>query len=169
MSEPDAPEFYDEGSPLSVLTAEPLGRALDYLAPEGGCWLGAFVEVPLGPRRVVGVVWGEADGNFPRNKLRAVNRVLEAAPMRAELRDFLTRVADYTLTPLPAMLRLATRVPDLGQGPALRKLLYLGDTLPPRMTDARQKLLAVFEDFGGAGLTPGEAAAQKASTLPVSS
>ena len=158
MSEPDAPEFYDEGSPLSVLTAEPLGRALDYLAPEGGCWLGAFVEVPLGPRRVVGVVWGEADGNFPRNKLRAVNRVLEAAPMRAELRDFLTRVADYTLTPLPAMLRLATRVPDLGQGPALRKLLYLGDTLPPRMTDARQKLLAVFEDFGGAGLTPGEAA-----------
>ena len=158
MSKPDAPEFYDEGSPLSVLTAEPLGRALDYLAPEGGCWLGAFVEVPLGPRRVVGVVWGAADGSFPRNRLRAVNRVLDAAPMRAELRDFLARVAEYTLTPLPAMLRLATRVPDLGQGPALRKLLYLGDTLPPRMTEAREKLLAVFEDFGGAGLTPGEAA-----------
>lgn len=158
MHDPDATEFYDEGTPCSVLTAEPLGRALDYLAPEGGCWLGAFVEVPLGPRRVVGVVWGNAAGDFPLNKLRGINRVLEAAPMRAELRDFLARVADYTLTPLPAMLRLATRVPDLGRGPALRKLLYAGDTLPPRMTDAREKVLSVFNDFGGAGLTPGEVA-----------
>ncbi|MCC5966620.1 MAG: primosomal protein N' [Natronohydrobacter sp.] len=158
MSDPDIPEFFDEGTPCGVLTAEPLGRPLDYLAPEGGAWLGALVEVPLGPRRVTGVVWGAADGNFPRERLRPVIRVLDAAPMRTELRDFLTRVAEYTLTPLPAMLRLATRVPDLGQGLALRKLLYLGDSLPPRMTEAREKVLAVFAEFGGAGLTPGEVA-----------
>ncbi|MCC5957079.1 MAG: primosomal protein N' [Natronohydrobacter sp.] len=158
MSDPDSPEFFDEGTPCGVLTAEPLGRPLDYLAPEGGAWLGAFVEVPLGPRRVIGVVWGAAEGIVSRAKLRPVIRVLDAAPMRAELRDFLARVAEYTLTPLPAMLRLATRVPDLGQGPALRKLLYLGDTTPSRMTDARAKVLAVFAEFGGAGLTPGEVA-----------
>ncbi len=154
----DTPEFFDAGQPCGVLTAEPLGRVLDYLAPEGGAWLGAFVEVPLGPRRVVGVIWGAAEGTFPREKLRRVGRVLDAAPMRAELRDFLARVAEYTLTPLPAMLRLATRVPDLGQGVATRKLLYPGDDLPARMTEAREKALAVFADFGGAGLTPGEVA-----------
>jgi hypothetical protein len=38
-------------------------------------------------------------------------RVLDAAPMREEMREFLIRAADYTLTPLPAMLRLATRSP----------------------------------------------------------
>jgi primosomal protein N' (replication factor Y) len=114
--------------------------------------LGAFVEVPLGPRRVLGVVWGAASGDFPRAKLRAVVRVLDAAPMRSELRDFLGRVADYTLTPLPAMLRLATRAPGLGDGPATRKLLYRGDVVPARMTDARARVLEVCEGFGGAGL-----------------
>jgi primosomal protein N' (replication factor Y) len=154
----DSLDFFDEGTPCGVLTAEPLGRVLDYLAPEGGVWIGAFVEVPLGPRRVMGVVWGAAEGSFPRAKLRAVIRVLDAVPMRAELRAFLARVADYTLTPLPAMLRLATRVPDLGSGPATRKLLYRSDSAPARMTEAREKVLAVFDDFGGAGLTPGEVA-----------
>lgn len=154
----DSLEFFDEGTPCGVLTAEPLGRVLDYLAPEGGVWVGAFVEVPLGPRRVMGVVWGAAEGSFPRAKLRAVIRVLDAVPMRVELRAFLARVADYTLTPLPAMLRLATRVPDLGSGPATRKLLYRSDSAPARMTEAREKVLAVFDDFGGAGLTPGELA-----------
>ncbi|MFN7002009.1 MAG: primosomal protein N' [Roseinatronobacter sp.] len=158
MSSADLPEFFDEGTPCGILTTEPLGRILDYLAPEGGAWLGAFVEVPLGPRRVVGVVWSVAEGSFPREKLRRVIRVLDAAPMLFELRQFLSRVADYTLTPLPAMLRLATRVPDLGQGPALRKLLYLSDTPPARMTEARAKVLAIFADYGGAGLTPGELA-----------
>ncbi len=158
MRSADPPEFFDEGSPCGVLTVEPLDRVLDYLAPAGGVWLGAFVEVPLGPRRVLGVVWGPAEGSFPRNKLRAVIRVLDAVPMRAELRAFLARVADYTLTPLPAMLRLATRVPDLGSGPAMRKLLYRGANLPVRMTEAREKVLAVCDGFGGAGLTSGELA-----------
>ncbi len=158
MQDTQAPEFFDEGTPCGVLTAEPLGRVLDYLAPEGGAWIGAFVEVPLGPRRVVGVIWGAAEGSFPITKLRSIIRVLDAVPMGAELRAFLARVAEYTLTPLPAMLRLATRVPDLGSGPATRKLLFRSDTPPARMTEAREKVLAVFDGFGGAGLTPGEVA-----------
>jgi hypothetical protein len=91
--------FFEEGVPAGVLTTQPLGRTLDYLAPAGGCALGAFVEVPLGPRRVLGVVWGAADGTFPREKLRSMARVLDAAPMREEMREFLMRAADYTLTP----------------------------------------------------------------------
>ena len=49
------PDFYDEGALVAVLTAQPLEGPLDYLAPEGGVMAGAFVEVPLGPRRVLGV------------------------------------------------------------------------------------------------------------------
>ena len=41
------------------------------------------------------------------------------------MREFLARAADYTLTPLPAMLRLATRAPGLGEPPAARPLLRL--------------------------------------------
>ncbi|MFZ1483273.1 MAG: primosomal protein N', partial [Paracoccaceae bacterium] len=107
---------------MAVLTTEPLGRVLDYKAPEGGCGTGDFVEVPLGPRRVLGVVWGPGEGKWDPAKLRAVNRVLDVAPMRHELRLFLSRAADYTLTPLPAMLRLATRAPGLADPPAMRRV-----------------------------------------------
>ena len=115
-----ADRVYAAGELVGVLTTEPLGRVLDYRAPEGGCGDGDFVEVPLGPRRVLGVVWGKARGDWDPAKVRAVHRVLDAPPMRAELRAFLTRAADYTLTPLPAMLRLATRAPGLGEGVAVK-------------------------------------------------
>ncbi len=151
-------QYFDEGSRVSVLTTQPIDRPLDYRAPEGGCHLGAFVEVPLGPRKVIGVVWGKGDGGFDAAKLRAVSRVLDVAPMRAELRDFLIRAAEYTLTPLPAMLRLATRVPGLGDPPSMRKVYRKGDRLPERMTDARTRVLEVLENTGVLSYTLGELA-----------
>jgi len=150
--------FFAEGEPAGVLTTEPLGKTLDYLAPAGGCALGAFVEVPFGPRRVLGVVWGKADGSFPREKLRGMARVLDAAPMREEMREFLMRAADYTLTPMPAMLRLATRSPGLGDPPSMRVVYRMGERAPDRMTEAREKVLAVLEEFGEAAFTLGELA-----------
>ncbi|MBN8188444.1 primosomal protein N' [Salipiger thiooxidans] len=150
--------FYDEGTLVAVLTTQPLDRALDYKAPEGGCWQGAYVEVPLGPRKVLGVVWGPGQGDFDYARVRSVIRVLDAAPMRDELRSFLERAGDYTLTPLPAMLRLATRAPGLGDAPSMRKIYRLGDSEPERMTDARRRVLEVLSDMGGLALTQGELA-----------
>ncbi|MCC7321318.1 MAG: primosomal protein N' [Rubellimicrobium sp.] len=141
-------DHFDEGKPLGVLTVEPVGRILDYLAPAGGVRTGAFVEVPLGPRRVLGVVWGRAAGDWPVARLRPVRRVLDAVPMRAGLRSFLARAADYTLTPLPAMLRLATRAPGLMEPPAARRVLRRGGGLPARMTPARERVLAALEEEG---------------------
>ncbi|MEM6481567.1 MAG: primosomal protein N' [Pseudomonadota bacterium] len=138
-------EFYEPGARVSVLTTEPVGRPLDYLAPDTGCVLGAFVEVPLGPRRVTGVVWGPGDGGFARDKLRGIGHVLDVAPMREELRSFLVRAADYTLTPLPAMLRLATRAPGLGDPPSMRHVYRRGVSQPSRMTEARERVLEVLE------------------------
>ena len=151
-------DFFHEGQLVGVLTTQPLDRLLDYKAPEGGCWLGAFVEVPLGPRKVLGVVWGAGQGNFDLSKIRSVNRVLEAAPMREEMRNFLGRVADYTLTPMPAMLRLATRAPGLGDAPSMRKVYRLGDAAPERLTEARARVLEVLRDYGGLSFTLGELA-----------
>lgn len=143
---------------MSVLTTQPLDRALDYRAPEGGCFAGAFVEVPLGPRRVLGVVWGPGEGGYDLNKVRPVTRVLDVAPMRPEMRALLTRAADYTVSPLPAMLRLATRAPGLGDAPSMRKIYRLGVGEADRLTPARKKVLAVLEEFGGLAFTLGELA-----------
>ena len=145
---------FHEGELIAVLTTQPLDRTLDYKAPEGGVFEGAFVEVPLGPRKVLGVVWGEGAGDFDASKIRSVIRVLDAVPMRDEMRAFLTRAADYTLTSMPAMLRLATRSPGLGDPPSMRRIYRRGTTeAPDRWTDARRKVVAVLEDYGGLAFT----------------
>ncbi|WP_411351317.1 primosomal protein N' [Leisingera aquaemixtae] len=151
-------EFFQAGERVGVLTTQPLDRLLDYRAPEGGCYLGAYVEVPLGPRKVLGVVWGPGAGGFDSAKLRSVIRVLDVAPMRSEMRQFLGKAADYTLTPMPAMLRLATRAPGLSDPPSMRKILRRGDGVPDRMTEARTRVLEVLEEFGGLAFTPRELA-----------
>jgi primosomal protein N' (replication factor Y) len=143
--------YFQEGDLVAVLTAEPIGRPLDYRAPEGGCALGAYVEVPLGPRKVMGVVWGPGEGGYDLAKVRRIIRVFDVAPMREEMQQFLIRAGDYTLTPLPMMLRLATRAPGLGDAPGSRKMYRLGHAAPTRMTEARGKVLDLLREYGGAG------------------
>jgi primosomal protein N' (replication factor Y) len=145
--------FFDEGALVSVLTTQPLDRALDYKAPEGGCHLGAFVEVPLGPRKVLGVVWGAGKGDFDYNKVRSVMRVLDAAPMRDEMMSFLEKSGAYTLTPLSAMLRLTTRAPGLGNPPSMRKVYRRGTGEPDRMTKARTQVLETLSEYGDLSFT----------------
>ncbi|MDA5558194.1 primosomal protein N' [Shimia sp. MMG029] len=149
-------EFYPEGALIAVLTTQPLDRVLDYKAPAGGVWAGSFVEVPLGPRKVLGVVWGMGKGDYDISKIRAANKALDVAPMRADMRNFLQRAADYTLTPLHAMLRLATRAPGLSDPPSMRKVYRRGTGAPDRQTDARRRVLATLEDYGGLAFTLGE-------------
>ena len=160
-------DFFDAGDLVAVLTVEPLDRLLDYSAPEGGCHLGAFVEVPLGPRRVLGVVWGPGQGDFDRARIRAVTRVLDVPPMREEMQHFLTRAGDYTLTPPNQMLRLATRAPGLGDPPSMRRIYRLGHGTPDRMTEARTRVLAVLREMGGLAFTLGELAEQAGVTPSV--
>ena len=150
--------YFDQGDLVAVLTTQPLDRLLDYKAPEGGCMLGAYVEVPLGPRKVLGVVWGPGQGDFDYAKVRSVVRVLDAVPMLDGMRLFLGKVADYTLTPMPAMLRLATRSPGLGDPPSMRTVYRLGTGEPDRDTAARRRVLQVLRDYGGLAFTQRELA-----------
>jgi len=141
------PQFFNEGDLVAVLTSQPLDRMLDYKAPEGGCRLGAFVEVPLGPRKVLGVVWAPGMGDFDYAKTRSVIQVLDVAPMLQSMQKFLCRVSDYTLTPMPKILRLATRAPGLGDPPSMRHVYRIGDIEITRMTDTRQRVLALLGEF----------------------
>lgn len=160
-------QFFNQGDLVAVLTTQPLDRLLDYKAPEGGCLTGAFVEVPLGPRKVIGVIWGEGQGGYDLKKTRSVIRVLDVAPMGADMRVFLGRAADYTLTPMPAMLRLATRAPGLGNPQSMRKIYRLGEGEPDRQTDARRRVVDVLRDYGGLSFTLKEVAEMAGVSSPV--
>lgn len=163
--------FWAEGGVIGVALTESFGRSLgpvlDYRAPEGGCALGDFVEVPLGPRKILGVVWGAGEGKLDPARLRQAYRVLDVPPMRDEMRAFLTRAAEYTLTPLPAMLRLATRAPGLDSPPATRRIYRLGEGTPARATEARARVLTVLREYGGLAFTLPELADQAGVTSSV--
>ena len=160
-------QFFDEGELVAVLTTQPLDRALDYKAPEWGCHLGAYVEVPLGPRKVIGVVWGAGQGDYDYNKIRSVIRVLDAAPMRSEMVSFLEKSAAYTLTPLSAMLRLTTRAPGLGDPHSMRKIYRRGTGEPDRVTAARTKVLETLAEYGDLSFTLKELAEMAGVTSSV--
>ncbi|RMC38891.1 primosomal protein N' [Paracoccus siganidrum] len=151
------PAFFPPRSRIGVLVCEPVGL-LDYLAPEDGVRLGQLVLCPLGPRRVLGLVMGEGQGGFDAAKLRPVIRALEAEPFAPGFIEFLTRAADYTLTPPPLVLRMATRAPDLDQPPAARRVIVPAGDPPARMTEARARVMAVIADHGGASFAASELA-----------
>src|SRR5581483_1661160 len=103
---------------VSVLLPLPLGGTYDYRLPdEMTVAPGDFVMVPLGSREVAGVVWDAELGDVPDAKLRAIAHKLDAPPLSAELRRFVEWVAQYTMTPLGAVLRMAMSVPDALEPP----------------------------------------------------
>ena len=69
----DAPDVFAQGARVAVLLPLPVEGAYDYLVPEGlSLAAGDIVEVPLGRRFEVGVVWGAGEGAVPAAKLREV-------------------------------------------------------------------------------------------------
>ena len=120
-----AQDFYNENEAIAVVTTEPFARFLDYLAPEGGCQIGSFLLLPLGKRRVLGVVWGPGEGNYERSKLRSALCVIDVPPMSYTMRKFLEGVSDYTVTPLNLILKLSTRVSQLHKPAVMQKVFHI--------------------------------------------
>ena len=151
-------QFFGHGELVAVLTTQPLGRFLDYKAPAGGVMNGAYVIVPLGPRQVLGVVWGPGEGSFDPARIREITRISDLPPMISAMKTFIERTAEYTLSSYENVLRLATRMPGIGEPPGMRKVIRLGDAEPSRMTDARSRVIAVAEEHGDARFSVSELA-----------
>jgi primosomal protein N' (replication factor Y) (superfamily II helicase) len=144
------------GRRLRVLLPLPLPAALDYLAPPGVELMpGSFVRVPLGPRRLIGVVWEEADESLPSERLRPILELLPAPALRPELRRFVERVAHYTMAAPGMVLRMAMSVAEalLPQPPrrlcraAAEGLAALAMANPEKpLTAARQNVLEALRE-----------------------
>lgn len=88
---------------LQVALPGPLPAPLDYLPPRAGPPpVGARVRVPLGRRRLVGVVTAHTtESAVPRDRLRPVESALDAAPLvDGELLELLRWAAHYYHHPL---------------------------------------------------------------------
>jgi len=136
---------------VSVLLPLPLAGAYDYRAdPALGLQRGDFVAVPLGNREVIGVVWGAATGEVPETKLRDVVGRIESPPLPAVICQFVDWVANYTLSPPGAVLRMAMSVPAALEPPKPIAAWQLGEVPAEggaiRLTAERRRVLAVLAD-----------------------
>ncbi len=136
---------------MRVLLPLPLADAYDYRVPGGlAVASGDVVLVPLGKRQEIGVAWdGNADPNLPAAKLRDVAGKLDVPPMTESLRRFVDWVAQYTLSPPGAVLRMALSSPSALEPEPLQAGWTRSE--PPagaRLTEARRRVLAL--------LAPGE-------------
>ncbi|MCP5001173.1 MAG: primosomal protein N' [Hyphomicrobiales bacterium] len=132
---------------VPVLIPLPAPVPYSYAVPHDmSVQLGSIVQVPLGPRQVVGVVWeGETDGVDPK-KLRPISHVFDCSPIATDMRRFLDWVAAYTLSPPGMVVRMALRAPAALEPEAPTEGLRIGDLRPERMTSARARVIELAED-----------------------
>ena len=141
---------------VPVLLPLPLGGTYDYKRPDDlALEPGAIVQVPLGQRDVIGVVWDGAGDpeTVSAKRLRPVSQRYDVPPLSALHRRFIDWVAAYTMAEPGTVLRTAlaggrgltpprliaaVRLPEAGASEAALEGL--------RLTPARRRVLAEAAD-----------------------
>ena len=134
---------------VDVLVPLALNQTYSYRVPRGmELKAGDVVGVPLGPREVVAVVWGENANPDPHlhNRLKDVAEKLGVPPLKAELRSLVDWIANYTLSSRGMCLRMCLRMGEHLGPERLRMGVRLVGEPPQRLTPARRRLLAVVAD-----------------------
>ncbi len=112
---------------ISILLPYPFDSAFTYQA-ESELAPGTLVRVPLGPRKVVGVVWDCAPDETV--KVKPVTEVLEFPPLPTTLMKFVDWVAAYTLAKPGDVLALALKESLLASPARRGKIFSFGGADP---------------------------------------
>lgn len=133
---------------VSVLVPVAVAAPYSYAVPAGlEVAPGDIVEVPLGTRNVVGVVWDDPpDQEIGHNRLRRIEGRYDAPPLSKEIRAFVDWVAHYTMTTRGMVLRMVLRVPAALTPEAPTTGVRLAGPPPARMTPARARVLDAAAD-----------------------
>ncbi|MER2252530.1 primosomal protein N' [Methylorubrum podarium] len=148
-----------------ILIPLALDTAYSYAVPTGLALAeGDIVQVPLGPRETIGVVWG-LDERASGGNLRPVTGRVEAPPLSDSLRKLVDWLARYTLAPKGSALAMALRLPDeTARNEAPRIGVRPSGKPPARQTAARGKVMAVAAD----GAVRGKSALAKEAGVSLS-
>jgi primosomal protein N' (replication factor Y) len=166
---PDCPANLARTAPpptVAVMLPLALAEPLDYLVPEGAAAPepGRFVRVPLGSRRLAGVVWERSEEParaLPAARLKPLIEILPTPALRPELRAFVDRAAAYTLSPPGMVLRMAMSVEEALLPPPPRRvcaataagLAALAESPPAKaLTAARRRVIEALRDGGAASV-----------------
>ena len=132
---------------VSVMVPVAIGEIYSYRSPQGLLEPGTFVQVPLGPRKIVGVVWAQSNSTaVAATKLRDIEKVFPTPPLSQDVRRFVDWVAAYTMTPAGMVLRMVIRVPEALEPEPPLPGVRLTNHRPDRLTDARRRTIETAQD-----------------------
>jgi primosomal protein N' (replication factor Y) (superfamily II helicase) len=109
---------------IQVLVLRRFPFPLTYAVPSGmELKKGDIVEVPIGNRKTIGVVW--ADGPVPETKrkdgktfiIKDVTAKYPLLSLSEPLQQFITKVAEYCATDIPSILKMVLSVPKALEPP----------------------------------------------------
>ncbi len=139
-----APSGGPAGRIVEVLVPLALDHAYSYACPAGlDLQAGDVVQVPLGARSSIGVVWDSSGSAPPKGPLKSVSERIKAPALSLELRQFIDWVARYTLAPKGMVLRMALHRSDPDKPERVRLGVRLAGPPPARLTPARSRVLEI--------------------------
>jgi primosomal protein N' (replication factor Y) (superfamily II helicase) len=131
-----------------VLLPLALDTTYTYALPEGmKLQTGNYVEVPMGPRSYIGVVWDVRAASPSNMKIREVAQVFDMVPMPETHRSFIEWLSQYYLEPKGNVLRMVLRVPSAFAPPRELTAYRATGEPPKRLTPQRQRILAIASEM----------------------
>ncbi|MBK1795548.1 primosomal protein N' [Devosia sp. WQ 349] len=132
---------------VAVMVGVAVEGPYSYRVPHGmSVERGSIVSVPLGPRLVLGVVWGVPKDSFAHNRLRDIALAYDVPPLSDELMRLVDWVARYTITPPGQVLRGVLRSPEALDAPKPTTAFRRTGVVPDKMTSARERVLEILAD-----------------------
>ncbi len=144
-----------------ILFPLPLPEPFDYLIPDGmQIKAGSYVRAPLGPNERTGVVWEIVpQQNDETRKLKSVLEVYAVPSMPDKMREFIDKAARYNVAGPGAVLAMSLKSRGaLHPSPMVTAYSLTGET-PPRLTEARERVLEAARRLGPASASDLAAAA----------
>ncbi|WP_226636129.1 primosomal protein N' [Brevundimonas poindexterae] len=130
----------------SVLIPLPVEEAFDYVVPDDmAVARGQLVTVPLGPRRITGVVSEVREVPATNRRLKPVAGVLDLSPLPLATLDFLEWAARWTLSPPGEMAALALKALRHAPPKPPMQLIRVAGKAPVRLTPSRAAVLQALE------------------------
>lgn len=152
--EATSPEVARVGVMLPLPIGGAPGGVYDYRRPSDlDLQVGDFVEVPLGRRSLIGVVWHEGVGDIAAERLKDVIARIDLPPLPPASRRLIDWVANYCMSAPGAVLRMAMSVPDAFMAPRPLKAWRIAPGVSAKseldarkLTPQRQRVIAALVD-----------------------
>lgn len=125
---------------VDILLPQRVGQAYTYASMKN-VELGQFVEVPLRNQTVPGVVWA-INADAPQIKAKQILKQYDCQIMPERTREFIRWVAQYTLSPIGNVLKMAMSVTEALSPENMKTGLALADDIDEKLlTPKRQQVL----------------------------